>query len=270
MVGMRLNINTQATVKFTNILEKLHRSALPVAVRSALNDAAFDVKTRTMPDSAKKEFTQRQKNFFKANSSFEKATGFSIRNMKATVGFQEHKLQKRSSNYAVKDLVQQEYGGKIARKSFIPMRAARVAGRGVTKAAFRKSQISRQGIINAAKVRSVSGRHRKQRFIRAAIKARELHGDNAFILGNLTRGSQTLFKVVELWTGTRNHRGFASFGSRKLRIKLVPLYRFKRGRAVSVARTGFMKRASLGTAVRLEDFYIAQAHRQLNKYYGRL
>lgn len=43
---MQLNVNTDATVALTNKLEKLHKSAFPVAVRSTLNSAAFDMKKR--------------------------------------------------------------------------------------------------------------------------------------------------------------------------------------------------------------------------------
>ena len=50
---MILNVNTDAVVALTNKLEKLHRSAFPVAVRSTLNSAAFDMKKDTILKSAK-------------------------------------------------------------------------------------------------------------------------------------------------------------------------------------------------------------------------
>lgn len=269
-----LNVNTRSVVKFTNILERLHKSALPSAARNTLNDAVYDVKTRTMPEEARKDFTQRQKNFFTANSKFQKAEGFDLKSMSATVGFYENRLHRKSTNYAVKDLEQQEKGGKIGGKAFIPMRQARLGGKGVVKAQHRMTAIKK--VIDARKVRSISGHSagkllrgvRVQKLIRAAIKARELNGDNAYILGNPNAGGvQTLFKVAELWTGTRRGGGY---GSRKLKMTLLPLYRYKRGRSVAVSPTGFMKDATLKTADRLDDFYVKQAQRQVQKYYGRL
>ena len=90
---MILNINSNAVVSYTNTLEKLHKSAFPVAIRETLNSAAFDVKKNTMPLSAKKSFIERQPTFFKANSKVDKATGFNTSTMKSTVGFFSNNLK---------------------------------------------------------------------------------------------------------------------------------------------------------------------------------
>lgn len=264
---MRLNINTDSVIRLTATLERLHKSALPIAIRTALNSAAFDVKMKTMPDESQKAFVNRQKNFLKANSKVEQAQGFDINKMASTVGFFENKLNINSTNYAVKDLEQQEHGGKIGHKTFIPMRAARRGSNSLVKNEFRLTDI-KKNLINVRKVHSVNGRLKKQKFVRAAIKSRELFGNNAFVLGNPTGGSQTLFKVQELWTGTRSANQTAA--SRKLMIKLIPIYRVKKGRAVSVNPHDFMKRATLGSAVKLESFYIKEANKQLSKFYGTL
>ncbi|KKN42121.1 hypothetical protein LCGC14_0716250, partial [marine sediment metagenome] len=73
-----LNVNTDEVVRYSNKLEKLHRSAFPIAIRGTLNNAAFDVKQKTMPVSAEKEFVNRQPNFFKANSKVNMAKGFNV------------------------------------------------------------------------------------------------------------------------------------------------------------------------------------------------
>lgn len=252
---LRLNINTDAVVGLTNKLEKLHRSALPAAVRGALNDAVFNVKTKTMPAEAQATFKQRQPNFFKANSKFEKAEGFNINRMRSTVGFYENKLTNQATNYAVKDLERQEGGGQIDGKAFIPMRQAR-GGRGLVRANARIAAI-KKGLVNAQKVKS--SRNAKQRLIRAAIKAKELHGGNAFILGNRVGGSQTLFKVNKI----------VGLNSGKLFMKLTPLYRVKKDRTIRVEKTGFMQRASMETAMEIDKFYIRQALRQLDKFWKR-
>ncbi|MBL4809315.1 MAG: hypothetical protein JKY43_04565, partial [Phycisphaerales bacterium] len=48
-MAVEFNVNTDAVVSLTNKLEKLHKSAFPVAVRGTLNSAAFDVKQKSMP-----------------------------------------------------------------------------------------------------------------------------------------------------------------------------------------------------------------------------
>lgn len=254
-----LNINTDAAVVFTNTLEKLHRSALPVAIRGALNDVAFDVKLKTMPQETNNAFVKREPRFFKANSAVDQATGFNVNTMKSTVGFFENKLSHQSTNYSVKDLEQQEYGGTIKGRTFVPMKQAR-GSRGLVKPNLRIRQLA--NVIKATDSK-VSKRNAKQRFIRAAIVAKTLNPGAAFMSGNVHNGSKTIFKVEELHTATR---GQGSFGSRKLFIKLTPIYRVKNNRALAINKTNFMQRASMGSALRLEDFYIERAKKQIEKY----
>ncbi len=59
------NINTDASVMLVNKLEQLHRSAFPLAVRGTLNAAAFDVKMKTLDESATQNFERRSPTFFK-------------------------------------------------------------------------------------------------------------------------------------------------------------------------------------------------------------
>jgi hypothetical protein len=141
LIGLKININSDAVVAHTNRLEKMHRSALPVAIRGTLNDAAFDTKTRTMPKSAN-QFKKRSPNFFKANSKFEKAVGFDVNSMKSIVGFYENKLTSKSTNYSVKDLEQQEHGGTIKKKSLIAMRPARSNNK-LVRPAFRLNNLNK-------------------------------------------------------------------------------------------------------------------------------
>ena len=75
---MRLNVNSNAVVAFSNKLEKIGKSALPVAVRQTLNSVAFDAKKNTLLQTAGQSFTERRKNFFKATSRVSMAKGFEI------------------------------------------------------------------------------------------------------------------------------------------------------------------------------------------------
>lgn len=243
---MQLNINTDAVVKFTNTLEKLHKSALPSAIRGTLNKAVYDVKTNTMLKSADKEFAKRQPNFFRANSKFENAIGFNVNQMKATVGFLETGLR-GENNYAVKDLEEQEYSGTIAGRSFIPLRSARI-GNNANALVRSNARISKiKNIINS---RNSKGKNIKEKFIKAAIVA----GKGGYVISGKR---QVLFRVDSFLSNRKSKKTF---------LKATPLYKFKRHGKVKVKSTKFMQTASLVSANKLEEYYIAEANRQIEKY----
>lgn len=259
---MRLNINTDASVVYANKLEKLRKSALPNAIRESLSKAALDVKQRSMPKSANKAFVNRQKNFFKAFSRVEFAKGKDLRTMKSTVGFTNSGL-KGGSNFAVKDLEQQENGGSIDGRSFIPMDDARSGG-SPNRMVKLINRISKMDNLVRANARFNGGKRRvrskKQRWIRAAIYAKKKHGANAFVLGNPKAGKMTVRRIDQVSTNV---------ATRKLEIKSTPVYSFKHGRTVSVKGKGFMKRASYETAMNMDYFFIAEARKEIQKIMNR-
>ncbi len=242
---MILNINTSAAVKFTNTLEKLHKSALPSAVRGALNKAAFDVKTNTMPAAAAKKFTNRQPNFFKANSHFENATGFDLSKMRATVGFIESGLNGKN-NFAVKDLQQQESGGNINGKSFIPKVYAR---KGTSKKALVKPNNRLESIKNIVNAKQSKGKNDREKFVIASVIA--------------GKGGMVLYKNI-LW----RIDSFAKSNVKKQFsiVKRTPLYSHVPGRSVHVKQTGFMKKSSVQSGSKIEQFYFHEAERQIQKF----
>lgn len=239
-----LNINCDAAVIFTNKLEKMHRSALPNAVRTALNSAAFDVKKNTMPDSSKKAFENRSANFFKANSRVDMATGFNMKSMQATVGFKEMGL-KGSNNFAVKDLEQQEHGGGIKKKSFIPLATARTGG----SKSKNVRPINRLSAINKiVDTKNAQGKSPGQKFIKSVAFA----GVGGTVL------SEYKDKTI-LWRVNSLKRG--KDGS----LKLTALYTFKTKRDVHVKGLHFMQRASLKSAFKIERFFKEAAIKAIDK-----
>lgn len=239
---MQLNINSHEVVKFTNTLEKLHKSALPVAIRGALNKTAFNVKQNTMPNQAEKTFVNRQKNFFKANSRVEMAKGFDIKQMEAVVGFTEGGL-KGDNNYAVKDLEQQERGGTIKGRSFIPTDVARGGDNSrPVRPGNRLAGINR--IINSNKGTGT----RKQKFVKAA----QLAGQGGYVIGNNER------KILWRIDSITKRRG-------RIKIRKTPIYSFEDDREITVKGTGFMRSASLQSVNNIDEFYIAEAERQIAK-----
>ena len=230
----------------------MHRSALPNAVRETLSRVALEVKKKTMPAQAKKAFVNRSKNFFKAQSRVEFARGYNINTMQSTVGFVEKGLSGQQ-NYAVKDLEQQERGGTIKGRAFIPTDKARGgSGTKLVKKIFHLAKIGK--MINANKVKAKS---KKQRFIKAALMAKKLHGENAFVIGNRRSGGKmTLSKINSV---------SSSLKGKKLVINRTPIYSIKKGRAVRIKQTNFMQRASMEAALRMETTYIQEARKQIQR-----
>lgn len=245
---MQLNINSDAAVTHTNRLEKFSRSALPNAIRATLNSAAFDVKKNTMPESAAEEFTLRAPSFFKANSRVEMAKGFNVDDMKATVGF----VPKGGpgSDHAVEELEQQEYGGEIDARSFIAMDTARIGGSNDK----RVRPVSRLGSIKKIyNSNTMEGKTPKAKFIHAANKA----GVGGYVIGNNTK--KILYRVVALGG---DFNGSVKSGTT---VKLQPLFSFDQGRSVTVKETGFMRSASMESAGRLDEYFVNEATKQLEK-----
>lgn len=241
-----LDINTDEVVRFTATLEKLRKSALPNAIRGTLNDGAFDVKQKTMPAQAHADFIKRSPNFFKANSSVDKATGFDVRNMRATIGFIESRLRLGGNNYAVKDLEQQEHSGSLGGKSFIPLDSARVNGyASLVKPANRLSKILKSNIVIA---RNTGPGSKKQQFVRAIHKA----GAGGYVLGSNIKGENILWRVDSI-NGPN-------------RFSLTALYDYRGGRKVKVKDTGFMHISTLKSADKLNGFFQSQARFWINKY----
>lgn len=244
----RININASAVVIYTNNLEKLPKSALPVAIRSTLNDTAFKLKKTTLLDTAKKTFKERKPNFFKANSKAIPAVGFDINKMVSTVAMVSSGLHNQATNYAVKDLEQQEHSGTIRGRSFKPLEAARINGTGNVKQNSRISQLLKAGnVIDARDSRTTSyGVNGKmQQFIKASIHA----GVGGYVLGG-----RLLFQV----TSIKRING-------DTRFELQKLYTFNKNGVARVKASGFMRPAALEVQKEMEFFYKLQAMKQLKK-----
>jgi len=231
-----LNVNSDAVVKYTDKLERSSRSALPVAVRQTLNGAAFKSK-KSLPTVTKHKFTIRSKGFFNKFSTVQQAKGFNLSTMKSTIGF-------LPADPAVMELEAQEFGGQIKNRSFIPMDTARTSknhGKNVRRP-FRVGELKSQGITHIRK----TGKGSRSKFIRAAFEA----GKGGFVFyGN------TLFRVDRINNKAKG-RG---------KIKLTPLYNYKKGRAVKIKATKFMAQNSTLNARKMDRDFINNAKKQFEK-----
>ena len=238
---MQLNVNTDATVALTNKLEKLPKSAFPIAVRSTLNSAGFDMKKDTILKSAKDNFTQRKPSFFKANSRVETAKGFDVKTMSSAVGF-------TGNSQAVDDLEKQEHGGEINKRTFIPFGGKGGAnparsGNSYSKNIKPNARLKTMKIVDSTKA---SGKSDKEKFIKSVIHA----GVGGFVLGNT---NNILWRVNSIK------------GMKKGELKLTPLYAFKKGRNINVKSTNFMKEATEVTTQKMDNFYLQHAQTQFEK-----
>lgn len=246
---MQLKVNTDEVVKYTRQLEQMRKYDFPLAVRGALNSAAYDVKKIEMPASAQQHFIHRKPNFFKATSRVEKADGFNVGGMRSMVGF----MDQGGTDYAVDDLQQQEHGGGIKGRSFIPTEQARVSG-SWTGNVRKKHRISanKGRLVDA---RDAKGKNDKEKFVKSAIYA----GKGGYVIGTEENaGTRMVFEIRSIIRKkVKKKKGTV--------IKAVPIYALKSGRVVRPKATHFMKEASLRTAKKLPDFYIKEAKRRFEK-----
>ena len=115
-----ININDAELVKLTNKLEKLHKSAMPIAVRQTLNDAGFETR-RGLIRTFKKNFIIRNRSFINAHAGVNKsANTFNIDQMIVETGIIAGKTKSGDL------LEKQEKGGNILRQR-IPSKNVRVS-----------------------------------------------------------------------------------------------------------------------------------------------
>lgn len=238
-----ININTNAVVAYSNKLEKMRKSDLPLAVRGTLNRVAFNVKQETMPSSASKNFEKRKPNFFKANSKVVMAKGFNVNTMHSTVGFMHTNAQ--YNNYAVTELEEQEHGGGITHRTFVPTKMARTSQ---DKSKMVRPNNRLRNIRKIVDIKDVKGSSRAQRFIRAAILA----GKGGFVIAG--RRKSMLYRINSVNTIDG-----------RTKVEQTPLYSVEQGRTVKIKPTKFMREATLQSASRLEKYYIEEARRRFEK-----
>lgn len=233
-----LDVNTDDMVQLTNGLERFRRSMFPTAVRRTLNSAAFEVKKKTLPATARRMFTQRRANFFKANSRVNMAQGTNVHGMQSMVGM----VALGGTNHAVDDLVQQEKGGQIKGKSFIPLDKARVSSN------YKRNVRSKERLSNLdrlVKARTSRGASKGQRFVKAV--------RHAGVGGAVLDENGIVWRVVSIG------------GTRGGNFKLKAIYSYKPRRKVKVKATHFMEIAGNKAAKNLPDTYVKEAGKLMRK-----
>lgn len=242
MENVEFKLDTKEIEAYSKKLGTLHRSAYPSAVRATLNGAAFDVKQRSLLVSAQQNFVERQANFFKANSKVKPASGWDVQGMKSIVGM----VPLKGTNKAVDDLEQQEHGGIIKGRSFVPLDSARKGGN-------YENLVENKNRISKVKKVFRAGRQRKptrgQRFVSAAFKA----GVGGLVIGE----NSIAYRVDRL----------RKRGNKKLDI--TPVYKFKKRGAVKIKKaTHFMENAAKESAKKMPQIFKKEAEFQFKKHLG--
>jgi len=229
-------------------LERLHKSAFPLAVRGALNKAAFNTKQKTLLNTTSKTFTNRNKTFFKANSRVFKASGWDVKTMVAEVGMTPNRL--RSGNeWAIKELEQQEKGGTIGGRSMIPIdEGARISK---SNARNVRSRYRISDITNVADARNSRGSNSKEKFTKAALHV----GKGGFVISTGGKGGVRFIYEIR---GIKKR----SMGTK---IKSTAVFSYQEGRKVSIKPTHFMERSGLISGKHMAKYFNQEGKRQINR-----
>lgn len=239
-----LDVNTKDTIRFTNRLEKMHRSDFPLAVRGTLNDLAFHHKSKELIIAAEEEFIIRQKNFFKAHSGVDKADGWDVNKMASQSG-----ITPRGSK-AAKQLEKQETGGTIQNRPLIYVDPAR--GGNKANKVKRRNWVNKQGYVR--------GGATKARSRRSAMVAKAVMGRQTGKLIKLeTRSSEHFFRV-------RSVRFVGRGSSRRAAMRMTAIASYEKGRSIRLRRKHpFMQKSGERTLQMADDFYIKNAKKRFEK-----
>ena len=152
--------DSRKLVDFSYTLSRLHKAALPNAIRFTLNDSAIDMKKRTISKQANASFKVAKPNFFKVYSRFEKAKGYDIRKMQSKAGIiKSSNLNQKAST----ELAQQPIAGKVKHKSFRASKNMQTS-KGLVKSTYKKLRkkkpitTNKANYVKDAKLSKESGR----------------------------------------------------------------------------------------------------------------
>jgi hypothetical protein len=233
MLGVE--VNTGELKAFTKKLRELHRSNLPIVVRQALNNTAFDVLKNTLPSKFSGEFIIRNRSFLRSHTGVEKADGWNINEMRSKVGITP------KGSEAAENLTKQEYGGS-EKRPFIYMDQSRVSGSN-QKVVKTANYVQNKNFLKGSPTKQKT---QKSQFVANAIEAKN---NNLSFLKN-----DILFDVKSI----RLVRG-------RVEIKLTPIASYKKNRSININPHHFLMYASLESYKKLSGFYIEAAKKRFEK-----
>lgn len=247
---MILRYDGDEVLDFAHKLSNMHRSALPNAVRFTLNDAAFDVKKRTLQIETQSSFINRRPGFFKRFSTVDKATGWNIGGMISQVGIIDD-----PGVQATSDLATQETGGELDR-SMIMLSGARtgqksLSGKSGPSAEMRRTVRSQYKAVGGFKDHTAV---KKKDFVKGAFAAEgKKKPDHLRYMSPSGKGYMIeVTKITKLKS------------SLKIKSKIIASY--EDDRKLHIKPNPFLRRSSLQSASKLNQLFKKNAIRQIRKY----
>lgn len=246
-----LDVNMDANIKLTAKLERLHRSAFPVAIRQTLNGAAFLAK-KEMPKTAQVAFKKSNRpglaTFIRAFSSVEKAKGFDINKMSATVGINSQKGSDIASG-----LEKQEFGGVIKSRKLIPHDKGRTSG-SYQKRLQKKNQFGKISLVSG----SPSVRRSKKSNVVAQAYIAAQTGKHILQKKNRKGNTGTIFEV-------RSINPVGTGRNRNVKFKIRPVYIYRKNKISKVSPAPFVRPAARIAYKQMSNLYYKEAHKQFDR-----
>ncbi len=241
-MGYILNIDDSENVALTNKLEKLHKSAMPVAVRGTLNDLAFEAKKKHLPRTFEKAFTVRKKGFVNSHSRVNKSPNtFKLSEMEAEMGIVQGKSD------AGDELKKQEFGGQIKGRDYIPLPGPSGGkGKARTSGSYGKT-VSKRYYLTRIEPEKHKPVFKQQGFIRAAFAAG---------VGEFLRFGEVLLEIKKLSKPSRDH----------VFIKAEPIYSYEQGRSITLDKRPFIQPAGVLAQKSTNKIFREQAKKRFEKY----
>lgn len=193
---MQIKIDSNAMKEYEKKLNDLHRSAFPNAIRSTLNDAAFEMKKDKLHTSAAKNFKHtRSKSFFKKFSGVKKATGWNINSMYSEIGLLD--MGVKTAKTAIDNMHMHEKGGSI-NEGATYLRDSR------TSKSFGKL-VRKQNYFKRSKF--VKGKNYvRKAFVALKENAIMKHGDYLIRVNKITKGNKLRINTTLLMKKRNNVR----------------------------------------------------------------
>ncbi len=244
------DVNNDEVIGLTAKLERLHRSAFPSAVRNTLNRAAFETK-KNVPNVTQEKFIIRQRGFFRRFTIVDKASGFSVNNMVATVGIDSRQNKELSEN-----LESQEFGGMVKGKKLIPHDHARV-GKSQSKRVSSKNYLNKVKVHDATRAFKAHRGTRNSKFV-AAIMSTAKSGKKHMLLRSGQRGM-----VYEVNAVSRNIK------TKRLNFRIKKLYSVRNTKSHNVKAQGFMFKSATLASKDMNKYFKENAEFQFKKHLGK-
>lgn len=242
--NVTININTDASVALVNRLKSMHRSAMPLAIRGILNAAAFDVKVRTLDDSATQNFIRRSPTFFKRFSGVNRAAGFEINTMRATVGMTANGTARAQT--AIMNMEKQEHGGKVTEG--LDYLAASRTGSNLDRSVRAAKRFDKSNVIRGAYKYTGTTKSRKIAAAYSALRENKYQ--------KVKIGSRNFYRTVTSISKT-------SKGKVRIRSKLI--YVSRSGSIAPIMATHFSQEAAERTKPMIPTFFNREVQKQINR-----